>query len=167
MGKETIEALVDGGAAKPTPPLGPTLAMAKLNVGKVIQMINEKTKEFAGMKVPVKIIYDTDTKEVIEIKVGTPPVSSLVKKELGVEKAKISEEDQKKGVTSIGNLTMQQVVKIAKMKMDDLYAKDLKSAVKQVLGTIVSMHGITVEGKEPKEVLKEVKEGKWDELLKE
>ena len=165
MGQEVIEALVDGGNAKPAPPLGPTLAQAKLNIGEVIKQINEKTKEFAGMKVPVKIIYDSDTHKLIEIKVGTPPISSLVKKELGIEKAAISEEDKKAGKTVIANMTMDQVIKITKMKLDDLLAKDFKSAVKQVVGSIVSMQGITIEGKSPKEILKEIDEGKWDDKL--
>jgi len=163
MGKEVIEALVDGGNAKPAPPLGPTLAQAKLNIGEVIQKINEKTKEFAGMKVPVKIIYDPDTHKLLDIKVGTPPVSSLIKKELGIEKAALSEEDKKAGKTIVANMTMDQVIKVTKMKIDDLLAKDFKSAVKQVVGSIVSMQGITIEGKSPKEILKEIDEGKWDE----
>jgi large subunit ribosomal protein L11 len=92
-------------------------------------------------------------------------VSELVKKELGIEKAKISEEDKTKGVTSIGSLSMQQVVKIAKEKMSDLFVKDLKSAVKQILGTVNSMQGILVEEKTPKEIIEEVNEGKWDEII--
>ena len=166
MGKEIIEALVDGGNAKPAPPLGPTLAQAKLNVGEVIKQINEKTKEFAGMKVPVKIIYDPETHKVLEIKVGTPPISSLVKKELGIEKAAISEEDRKAGKTIIANMTMDQVIRVTKMKLEDLLAKDFKSAVKQVVGSIVSMQGITIEGKAPKEIMREIEEGKWDHKLK-
>ena len=167
MAREVIEALVDGGNATPAPPLGPTLAQAKLNIGEVIKAINEKTKEFKGMKVPVKIIYDSDTHQLLEIKVGTPPISSLVKKELGIEKAKISEEDKKAGKTTIANLTMEQVVKITKTKRDDLLAKSFKAAVKEVVGSIVSMQGITIEGKSPKEIIKEIDAGKWDHLLKE
>ena len=167
MGKEIIEALVDGGKATPAPPLGPQLAMAKLNIGEVVQKINEKTKEFVGMKVPIKIIYDSDTHQVIDIKVGTPPISSLVKKELGIEKAAISEEDKKAGKTVIGNLTMDQVIKITKIKRDDLLGKTFKDAVLEVVGSVVSMQGITIENKSPKEVLEEIKQGKWDEKLKE
>jgi large subunit ribosomal protein L11 len=185
MPKETIEALVEGGKATPQPPLGPTLAQAKLNIGEVIQKINEKTREFEGMKVPVKIIYDVDTKE-FEIKVGVPPVSSLIKKELKIEKVTMYEKEEKpvneekkekktetkaekekpKEKTVLGNLTMEQIIKIAKIKKDDLLAKDLKSAVKEVVGSVVSMQGmVTIENKGPKEILKEIDEGKWDEKI--
>jgi len=165
MSKEIIEALVDGGNANAGPPLGQQLAMAKLNVGEVIQKINEKTKEFSGMKVPVKIVYDTNTKE-FEVKVGTPPVSSLIKKEVGIEKAIITEEDKKSGKTVLGNLTMDQVIKITRMKMDDMLSKDLKKAVKEVIGSCVSLHGVTIEEKSPKEIMKEIEEGKWNEKFK-
>ena len=93
-------------------------------------------------------------------------VASAIKKELKIEKAKISEEDKTKGVTSIGNITMEQVVKIAKEKRDILSAKDFKSAVKQVVGTITSMQGILIEGKKSKEIIQEINEGKWDNLIK-
>ena len=94
------------------------------------------------------------------------PVAELVKKELGIEKAKLSEEDKAKGITKLGSLTREQVVKIAKKKLPDLQAKTLKAAVKQIIGTIQSMQGILIEDKKPKEVLKEIDEGKWDDLLK-
>lgn len=93
-------------------------------------------------------------------------VASAVKKELKIEKAKISEEDKTKGVISIGNIAMNQVVKIAKEKRDSLSAKDFKSAVKQVVGTISSMQGILIEGKKTKEIIQEINEGKWDNLVK-
>lgn len=92
-------------------------------------------------------------------------VSELIKKELSIEKLKISEEEKAKGKESVGNLTMEQVVKIAKAKANEMLAKDIKAAVKVVLGTIVSMP-VTVEGKSAKEIIKEVDEGKWDNLIK-
>lgn len=183
MGKETIELLVEGGKAAPGPGSAPKLSMLKLNVGEIFKEINEKTSEFKGMQVPVKIEVDTETKE-YKILVGTPPVSSLIKKELGIEKAttakpketeasaeggeekpaeKKSKSEEK---TILGDLKFEQVVKIAKLKKDNLLAKDLKAAVKLVLGTANSMTGILVEGKRPKEIIKEVEEGKWDDKLK-
>jgi len=189
--KETIELLVDGGKASPGPTTAPKLSAYKLNVGDVFKQINEKTSSYAGIKVPIKIIIDKETKAV-EIKVGVPPVSSLIKKELGIEKAKVikveatpttatatetaapateevkeekksKEEDEGK---TTGDLTMEQCVKIAKMKQEDLLAKDLRASVKQVVGTCVSMMGITIESKSPKEILKEIEEGKWDNKIK-
>ena len=159
-----IRLLVEGGKAKPDASSAPKLSALKLDINAVFKEINEKTKEFAGMQVPVIIEVDDETKE-FRIKVGTPPVSSLVKKELGLEKAKISEEDRKKGITTIADIKMEQVVKIAKMKEADLKGKDFKAKVKQVVGTIQSMQGISIEGKSPKEIIKEIDEGKWDEVI--
>ncbi|GEM_PF-2532042 len=92
--------------------------------------------------------------------------SALILKELGIEVAKITEEDKSKGKTSVGNLSMEQVVKIAKEKQKELLVKDLKKIVKMVLGTCNSMNGVLVENKRPKDVIKEVEEGKWDEIIK-
>ena len=156
---ETVEALVEGGKATPGPPLGPALGPLGVNIPKIIQEINEKTKHFEGMKVPVKIIVDPKTKS-FEISVGTPPASALILKEVGVEKG-----TGKSKETKTGNLTMEQVKKIVEMKKDSLLGINTKNMAKEVVGTCVSM-GVTVEGKEPKEVLKEINEGKHDEVLK-
>ncbi|MEM5772874.1 MAG: 50S ribosomal protein L11 [Candidatus Aenigmatarchaeota archaeon] len=165
--KDVIEILIEGGKASPGPTTAPKLSAYKLNVGEVFKQINEKTKEYEGIQVPVKIIIDKKTREYV-IEVGLPPVSSLIKKELGVVKKEKSTETQstdKKEVTPMGNLSIEQCVKIAKLKMKDMFAKDLKSAVKMVIGTAVSMP-VTIEGKKPKEILKEIEEGKYDNLFK-
>ena len=164
--KETLELLVEGGKASPDPNSAQKLSAYKLNIGDVFKKVNEKTETYKGMQVPVKIIIDKDTKEV-EIEVGIPPVSSMIKKEIGIEKAKLTEEDTAAGKTVLGSITMEQCVKIAKMKMGEMLVKDLKSAVKQVVGTVVSMTGIQVEEKSPKDILKEIDEGKWDDLFRE
>lgn len=163
--KEIIDTLVDGGKATPGPALAPRLSIMKVNIQEVFKKINEKTKEYSGMKVPVKIIIDKKTKE-IEISVGTPPVSSLIKKELGIELAKITEEEKTAGKTTVGNLTFDKVVKIAKLKQEELLANDLKAAVKQVVGTANSLTGVQIEGKRPKDIIKEIDEGKFDDFLK-
>ncbi len=147
MGKQVVEVLVPGGKATPGPPLGPALGPLGVPVPKIIAAINEKTREFAGMQVPVKVIVDPATKE-FELEIGIPPTSALIKKELGIEKGS--------GDSSpVGNLTLEQVVKIAKTKAEQSIAKDIKGTVKEVLGTCVSM-GVTVEGKPAREFLKEV-----------
>ena len=156
--KKTIEALVPGGQATAGPPLGPALGPLGVNVMAIVNKINELTKDFGGMKVPVKIIVDVDTKE-FEVEVGTPTTSALIVKELGIEKGSGDPGKQK-----VGNLTIQQVIKIAKMKRQELLAKSLKKAAKEVLGSCVSM-GVTVEGKDPREVQREIDEGKYDELF--
>lgn len=160
-GKDTIDMLVEGGKAGPDPGSAQKLSAYKLNIGDVFKKVNERTAEYKGMQVPVKIIIDKDTKEV-EIEVGIPPVTSMVKKELGIEKAKFSEEDVAAGKTVLGSISIEQCVKIAKLKMDQMLVKDLKAAVKQVVGVIGSMKGIQIEDKSPKEILKEIDEGKWD-----
>ncbi|MCG2867860.1 MAG: 50S ribosomal protein L11 [Candidatus Nanopusillus sp.] len=159
MGKEVIELLVEGGNAKPGPNIGPKLSQLKLNIGEVINKINEATKEFKGLQVPVKIIVDTETRK-YEIEVGLPPTSSLLKKEANIEIAKRTKPDE-----VVGNITMEQVIKVAKMKMKDLNTNDLKSAVKMVLGTALSL-GLTVNNRNPKELIKEVDQGLYDNLLK-
>ncbi|MEM2250959.1 MAG: 50S ribosomal protein L11 [Candidatus Hadarchaeales archaeon] len=155
-----IKLLIEGGKATPGPPIGPALGPFGLNVAKIVAEINQKTQEFEGMKVPVTLIIDPKTKS-YEIKVGLPPVSALIKKELGLEKGASAPQKE-----IVGNLTMEQAIKIAKMKRGSSLAKTLKAAVKEVLGTCVSM-GVTVEGKDPRIVQKEIDEGKYDEVLKE
>ncbi len=155
--KITIQALVEGGKATAGPPLGPALGPLGVNIGQIIGAINEKTKAYAGLSVPVKVTVDKDTKS-FDVEVGSPPVSALLKKELGVEKgAKVKGE-------VVGNLTLEQVVKVAKMKAPGSLAKSLKAAVNEVLGTCVSA-GITVEGKDAREIIKEIGAGKHDKML--
>lgn len=155
---DTIEVLVEGGRATPGQPLGPALGPLGVNIPKVVAEINNKTRAFDGMKVPVKIIIDSKTKN-FEIKVGTPPTSSLISKELGVEKGSGSPKAVK-----VGNLTIAQAIKIAQMKGDSLMGKDLKMKVLEVVGTCTSM-GVTIEGFEPKVARTEILAGKFDQQL--
>ncbi|UCC58029.1 MAG: 50S ribosomal protein L11 [Candidatus Bathyarchaeum sp.] len=158
--KKIVEALVNGGQATAGPPLGPALGPLGVNVLSIVNKINEITKDYSGMKVPVKITVDTDNKE-FEVTVGTPTTSALLVSELGVTKGSGVPNTEK-----IGNLSLEQIVRIAKVKDNDLLARDLKAAVKEVLGTSVSM-GVTVEDKDPRDVQKEIDEGKHNALLKE
>ncbi len=158
--KKIVEALVNGGQATAGPPLGPALGPLGVNVLAIVNKINEITKDYSGMKVPVKISVDTNNKE-FEVTVGTPTTSALLVSELGVTKGSGVPNTEK-----IGDLSLEQVVRIAKVKSDDVLGKDLKAAVKEVLGTGVSM-GVTVEGKDPREVQKDINEGKHDALLTE
>ena len=166
MGRiETIDLLVEGGKAAPGPTTAPKLSMYKLNVGQIFKEINDKTKDYAGMSVPVKLKIDTETKT-YEIVVGTPPISSLIKKEIGVDLAKITEEEKTNGKTSVGSLSFDSVVKIAKIKMHSMLVRNLKAAAKEVVGTANSMTGVLVENKRPKDFMKEIEEGKFDSQLK-
>ena len=163
MAKMTIPALVEGGKASMGPPLGPALGPSGVNPGQVIAAINEKTKAFAGMSVPIKVIIDKSAKT-FEIEVGTPPVSALIKVELGI-KEPVKEEAGVKGKKNIGNLSIDQVVKISGMKKDSTLAKTTKDAAKEIAGTCLSL-GVTVEGKNPREFIAEVNQGKYDSKLK-
>ncbi len=158
MASETVEILIDGGKATPGPPLGPALGPLGINMMQVVEQINQKTADFDGMKVPVKIIVDSSTKE-FEVEVGTPPTTALIKDELKIEKG-----SQDPGLEKVADLKMEQALKIARMKFDTLLSPDYKNAAKEIIGTCVSM-GITVEGKDPREVQKEVDEGVYDSVL--
>ena len=159
MGKETIEQLVEGGKATAAPPLGPALGPLGVNIGEVVAAINEKTKEFKGMQVPVKLTVDTDTKE-FEISVGTPPASALIKKEAHIEKGSGNPKADK-----VADLLIEQIIKIAKMKESNLMGKTMKSKVKEVIGTCNSM-GVMVEGVAGDKAIQLVNEGKFDEEIK-
>jgi large subunit ribosomal protein L11 len=157
--KKAISALVTGGEANAGPPLGPALGPIGVNVLQVVNTINEKTKDFPGMKVPVKVEVDTETKK-FTVEVGIPPTAALVAKEAGIPKGSGTA-----GKDYAGDLSMLSAAKIARMKLDGSYAKDVKGATKEVIGSCVSM-GVKVEGKPAKEVFADVNAGKYDELFK-
>jgi len=158
MAKETVEILIEGGKATPGPPLGPAIGPLGINMMQVVEQINSKTSDFAGIKVPVKVIVDVGTKE-FEVKVGTPPTTALILDELNIEKG-----SQDPGIDKVADLSIEQALKIARMKYDSLFSNDYKMATKEVIGTCVSM-GLTVDGKDPKIVQKEISEGVYDEQL--
>ncbi len=158
MTKETVEALVEGGKASAAPPLGPALGPLKVNIGQVVAEINKKTLAFAGMKVPVKVVVDSETKS-FDIFVGTPPVSGLIVKELGL---KIGSGVPNK--LKIGNLAIEDTIKIAKMKQDSLNAGSLKAAVKTIIGSCNAM-GVLIEGKSAKEINPEIDKGTYDKII--
>ncbi len=145
MAKETIDVLIEGGKATAAPPLGPALGPMGVPIPAVVSLINEKTKEFSGMKVPVKVIIDRDTKA-FDIKVGTPPASALIMKEAGITKGSSNPLADK-----VADLKIEQVIKIAKMKSDSLLGTDNISKAMEIIGTCNSM-GVMVEGKPAKEI---------------
>jgi large subunit ribosomal protein L11 len=155
----SVEVLVDGGKASAGPPLGPALGPLGVNVMKVVQAINEKTAAFVGMKVPVKVNVDPKTKA-FDVTVGTPPTSALIFAELKVEKGSGRPKTEK-----IGDLTLEQVIKVSRMKQDSLMGASLKTRVKEVAGTAQSC-GATIEGMAAADFQKAVDEGKFDARLK-
>ena len=155
---QRIKVLVDAGKASAGPPLGPALGPLGVNVTEVINKINEKTKDFAGMKVPVEVSVDPNTKK-FEVTTGSPPVSQLIMKEIGAEKLASNPKFEK-----VGNLAIEQVIKVAKMKMDSLNCLSMKSAAKTMIGSCVSI-GVLVEGMEPRDATKAVNDGKFDKEI--
>ena len=156
--KQTVSSLVTGGEASAGPPLGPALGPMGVNILQIITAINEQTKEFKGMKIPVSVSVDSDTKK-WEIEVGIPSASALLLKEAGIQKGSGTS-----GTEWVGEVSADMIAKIAKVKLETSYASSLKSVAKQIVGTCVSL-GIKVEGKTPKEFTAEINEGKWDSKL--
>jgi len=154
-----IKLLVDGGSMKPGPALSQKLGPAGININLVITKVNEATKDFNGLKVPVELNVDAATRE-FEVKVFSPPVSELLKKELGVEKGSGAQKKIK-----VGNASIEQIISLAKTKLPNLLSRDFKSAVKTIVGTCVSL-GILIENKPAVEVEKEIDEGKYDKEIK-
>lgn len=157
--KKTFNFLIDGGKATGGPPIGPSLGPLGLNILEVVNTINEKTKEFEGMKVPVKVIVDPDTKE-FNVEVGVPSTTALIVKELKLQKGATNVKTEK-----VGNLSIEAAIKIAKIRFPYSLAKSLKSCLKEVVGTCLSM-GVTVDGKDPKIVEKEIDAGVYDEVIR-
>jgi len=153
-----INVLVEAGKATASAPLGPALGPMGVNIGDVVAKINEKTKQFAGVKIPVKVIVDSGNKS-FEIKVGSLPTSALIKKEISLKKGASNPKTEQ-----VGNLTIEQVKKLAEMKIDGSMATSLKAVVKEVVGACHSM-GVTIEGKKAGEMQKEIAEGKYDLVL--
>ncbi len=160
MAKEKIEILIEGGKASAAPPLGPALGPLKVNIGQVVADINKKTADFKGMKVPVKVTVDTETKA-YEIEIGTPPASQLIKSELGIKKGSGTPDK-----TYVGDMSIDQIKKVARMKFDALLANDLSAAVREIAGTCYSL-GIKIDGKKPRDFIADVKKGKYDSVLSE
>ena len=144
----------------PGPALSQKLGPAGINIGQVISKINDATRDFKGLKVPVELNVNT-SKKTFDIKVFSPPVSELLKKELNILKGSGI---QKKEYP--GNASIEQIISVAKTKMPGMLSKDLKSAVKNVVGTCVSL-GLLIENKPAKEIEKEIDNGKYDKEIKE
>ena len=136
-----IKLQIKGGAANPSPPVGPALGSKGINIMEFCKQFNARTQEKAGKVLPVVITYYTDKS--FDFVVKTPPVAVQL---LEVAKAKSgsAQPNRKK----IAEITWEQVKTIAEDKMPDLNCFTLDSAMKMVAGTARSM-GITVKGDFP------------------
>jgi len=156
--KKIVSALVTGGEASAGPPLGPALGPLGINVLQVVNTINDKTKDFSGMKVPVKVEVDSDTKK-FTVEVGVPPTTALIAKEDGITKGSGTS-----GKDYVGNISMENIVKIARMKIDVSYAIDLKNTSKEIVGSCISS-GVMIENKPAKEIYADIEKGQFDSLF--
>ena len=146
-----INGLIEGGAATSGPPFGPALGPLGVNIAGIVAEINTKTKPFAGIKVPVKVTVNKETKQ-FTVEIGSPTTSALILKELGISKGAKTKEEV------VGDISIELVKKIAKAKEGSMYGNSLKSRVKQVIGTCKSMN-VTVDGISAKEMMQKVESG--------
>ena len=132
-----IKLQIKGGQANPAPPVGPALGQRGINIMEFCKAFNEKTKSMMGKPVPVVITVYKDKK--FDFIVKTPPASHYIK-----EAAKLKSGSKEPGRTVAGSITMKQAEEIAKAKMQDLNAFDIKEATKIICGSAKSM-GIEVK----------------------
>lgn len=132
-----IKLQIPAGQAKPSPPVGPALGQHGVNIMEFCKSYNSKTQDKAGMIVPVEITVYADHSFSFITK--TPPASDLLIKEAGVEKG-----SSEPNLNKVGKVTKEQVKKIAEIKMSDLNAANIDSAMRIIEGTARSM-GIVVE----------------------
>ncbi|MBI3632577.1 MAG: 50S ribosomal protein L11 [Candidatus Vogelbacteria bacterium] len=133
-----IKLQIPAGKATPTPPVGPALGQAGVNIGEFITKFNAETAKMAGDIIPVEIsVYDNRSFDFI---LKTPPASNLLIKAAGVEKGSGTNTKKK-----AGKVTKAQLREIAEKKMKDLTAASVEAAMKTVAGTARSM-GIEIVG---------------------
>jgi large subunit ribosomal protein L11 len=155
----TIKLLVDGGAMKPGPAIAQQLGPMGINMGKVLSDVNAATSAFKGMQVPVNLDVDAK-KKTFTVTVLSPSVAALLKKELGIE---LGSGERKK--VQVGNLAIEQVISVTKQKMGGMLANNFLGALKSVIGSTMAM-GVLIDSKDPKQVLQEIEEGKYDKEIK-
>ncbi len=126
-----IKLQIAAGAATPAPPVGTALGPAGVNIGEFVKQFNDQTRPMAGNIVPVLLTVYKDRTFTFIVK--KPPASRLILKKMGLEKG------SQKAQSKVGKLTKQQIEEIAKEKMEDMNASDLKQAMRTISGTARSM----------------------------
>ena len=154
-----IKLIVDGGDMKVGPAIAQQVGPLGINLGKLTADVNKETAGFKGIKVPVEIDADAKTK-IYKIKVFSPPVAELIKKELGLEKG-----SGDAGKIKVGNIALERIIDIAKTKMPNLLAKDLRASVKLVVGTCIAL-GVLIDNKPAKEIERDIDAGVYDKEIK-
>ncbi len=136
--KAVVSLTLPAGKATPAPPVGPVLAQHGINLMAFVKEYNARTASRMGELIPAEITVYSDNSFKFILK--SPPTTFLIKRAAGVEKGSGTA-----GKTKVGKLTRKQVQEIAEIKMPDLNALDMESAMKQIEGTARNM-GISVEG---------------------
>jgi large subunit ribosomal protein L11 len=136
-----IKLQVKGGAANPSPPLGPALGSKGLNIMEFCKQFNGRTQDQAVKILPVVITYYSDKS--FDFIIKNPPVAVQI-----MEMAKIKKGSSEPNRNKVGSITWDQVKEIAENKMRDLNAFTLESAMSMVAGTARSM-GVTIKGESP------------------
>ena len=139
--KGYLKLQIKGGAANPSPPVGPALGSKGLNIMEFCKQFNARTQDKPGQVLPVLITIYADKS--FDFVIKTPPAPVLL-----MDAAKIKGGSKEPNRNKVGSVTWDQVKEIAELKMPDLNAFKLESAMKMVAGTARSM-GITVSGKAP------------------
>jgi large subunit ribosomal protein L11 len=129
---------IPGGQATPAPPVGTSLGKFGINLGQFVQQFNERTKDAGGMMIPVVVTVYNDRS--FEFYTKSPPAAVLLKKAANIAKGSAVPNKDK-----VGSVTRAQMEEIAKIKMNDLNARDVDHAVNMVAGTARSM-GLEVKG---------------------
>ncbi len=133
-----VKLQIPAGKATPAPPVGPALGQHGVNIMGFCKEFNERTKDQAGLIIPVEITIFEDRSFTFVTK--TPPAAVLLKMAAGIEKA-----SGEPNVNKVGKVTRQQIREIAEQKMKDLNAADIEAAMRMIEGTARSM-GIEVVG---------------------
>ncbi len=136
-----IKLQIKGGAANPSPPVGPALGSKGVNIMQFCKLFNARTQDQAGKVLPVIITVYADKS--FDFVVKNPPVAVQL-----IEASKVKKGSAEPHVNKVGSVSWDQVREIAQVKMPDLNCFDLEAAMKMVAGTARSM-GITLTGKSP------------------
>lgn len=136
--KAVVKLQIEAGKASPAPPIGPALAQHGVNLMGFVKDYNGRTADKMGQIIPVEVTIFQDGSFRLQLK--SPPTAFLIK-----QAAKIKKGSDTGANATVGKLTRDQVEEIAKTKFDDLNARDMEAAMRQIEGTARNM-GVIVEG---------------------
>jgi|SRR5690554_5027062 len=136
-----VKLQVKGGQANPSPPVGPALGSKGLNIMEFCKQFNARTQDKMGQVVPVLITVYSDKS--FDFVVKTPPAANML-----IDASKVKGGSAEPNRKKVGSVTWDQIKEIAEVKMPDLNAFKVESAMKMVAGTARSM-GISISGKAP------------------